>query len=125
MDTWWQTGKYFVVQTNVYTITIILATTETGGIVISPQPGPPDGKLKPGCPMRPFFGVEPVLTNEKVHDATVICIYIYIEHFAISLQQKILLHREMNWKEMEFRVSSALKTPFLGCAEKLLIQRKI
>ena len=47
--------------------------TETGGISISPQPGPKDGSLKPGCPMRPFFGVEPVLTNEEV---TVIS-YIY------------------------------------------------
>lgn len=39
---------------------------EIGGLGIVPQPGPPDGKLKPGCPMRPFFGVEPVLVNEKV-----------------------------------------------------------
>lgn len=43
---------------------------EIGGTAIVPQPGPPDGKLKPGCPMRPFFGVEPVLVNEKVLHVT-------------------------------------------------------
>jgi acetyl-CoA synthetase len=39
--------------------------TEIGGLAIVPQPGPSNGKLKPGCPMRPFFGVQPVLLNEK------------------------------------------------------------
>ena len=44
----------------------ITCTPELGGIVLSPQPGPVDGKLKPGACMRPFFGVEPVLTDQKV-----------------------------------------------------------
>ena len=48
--------------------------SEAGGIAVSPQPGPRNGSLKPGCPMRPFFGVEPVLTNEKV-TVTHICNY--------------------------------------------------
>lgn len=43
VDTWWQ--------------------TETGGILISPLPGATT--LKPGSATRPFFGVEPVLLNDK------------------------------------------------------------
>jgi len=43
VDTWWQ--------------------TETGGIMISPLAGATD--LKPGSATRPFFGVEPVLMDEK------------------------------------------------------------
>ncbi|WP_120997659.1 acetate--CoA ligase [Stutzerimonas urumqiensis] len=42
-DTWWQ--------------------TETGAIMITPLPGATD--LKPGSATRPFFGVQPVLLDEK------------------------------------------------------------
>jgi len=43
VDTWWQ--------------------TETGGIMITPQPGVTD--LKPGSATLPFFGIDPLLVNEK------------------------------------------------------------
>lgn len=43
VDTWWQ--------------------TETGGIMITPLPGATD--LKPGSATFPFFGVEPVILDEK------------------------------------------------------------
>ncbi|MFP6850163.1 MAG: acetate--CoA ligase [Pseudomonas sp.] len=43
VDTWWQ--------------------TETGAILITPLPGATD--LKPGSATRPFFGVQPVLLDEK------------------------------------------------------------
>ena len=43
VDTWWQ--------------------TETGGILITPLPGAT--ALKPGSATRPFFGIEPVIVNEK------------------------------------------------------------
>lgn len=43
VDTWWQ--------------------TETGGILISPQPGAID--LKPGSVTKPFYGIKPVIVNEK------------------------------------------------------------
>ncbi|MBC9249450.1 acetate--CoA ligase [Pseudomonas alcaligenes] len=43
VDTWWQ--------------------TETGSILITPLPGATD--LKPGSATRPFFGVQPVLLDEK------------------------------------------------------------
>lgn len=43
VDTWWQ--------------------TETGGIMISPLPGATD--LKPGSATLPFFGVQPVIVNER------------------------------------------------------------
>jgi len=43
VDTWWQ--------------------TETGGILISPQPGAID--LKPGSATKPFYGIKPVIVNEK------------------------------------------------------------
>ena len=43
VDTWWQ--------------------TETGGILISPQPGAID--LKPGSATRPFYGIKPVIVDEN------------------------------------------------------------
>jgi acetyl-CoA synthetase len=43
VDTWWQ--------------------TETGGILISPLPGATP--TKPGSATRPFFGVQPVVLNDK------------------------------------------------------------
>jgi acetyl-CoA synthetase len=47
-DTWWQ--------------------TETGAIAISPTPCGPDDLIKPGMPMRPFLGINPVLLDEGVRD---------------------------------------------------------
>ena len=43
VDTWWQ--------------------TETGGILISPQPGAID--LKPGSVTKPFYGIKPVIVDDK------------------------------------------------------------
>jgi acetyl-CoA synthetase len=43
VDTWWQ--------------------TETGGILISPQPGAVD--LKPGSATKPFYGIKPEIIDEK------------------------------------------------------------
>ncbi|CAI7997283.1 Acetyl-coenzyme A synthetase 2-like, mitochondrial [Geodia barretti] len=45
VDTWWQ--------------------TETGGISIAPRPSPDDSTPKPGFPMRPFFGIQPVLVDDQ------------------------------------------------------------
>ena len=42
VDTWWQ--------------------TETGGILIAPQPGAID--LKPGSATKPFYGIKPLLVNQ-------------------------------------------------------------
>ncbi|XP_041469500.1 acetyl-coenzyme A synthetase 2-like, mitochondrial isoform X2 [Lytechinus variegatus] len=49
-DTWWQ--------------------TETGGICITPRPSAPNAEIT-GGPMRPFFGIEPVLLDEKCQEITV------------------------------------------------------
>ena len=43
VDTWWQ--------------------TETGGILIAPQPGAID--LKPGSATKPFYGIQPAIVDEK------------------------------------------------------------
>ena len=43
VDTWWQ--------------------TETGGILITPQPGAID--LKPGSATKPFYGIKPVIVDEQ------------------------------------------------------------
>ena len=43
VDTWWQ--------------------TETGGILISPQTGAME--LKPGSAAKPFYGIRPIIVNEK------------------------------------------------------------
>ncbi|KAK2141361.1 hypothetical protein LSH36_1111g01020 [Paralvinella palmiformis] len=45
VDTWWQ--------------------TETGGICITPRPSAARAEIKPGMPMRPFLGIEPVICNDK------------------------------------------------------------
>ncbi|XP_072168945.1 acetyl-coenzyme A synthetase 2-like, mitochondrial [Diadema setosum] len=46
-DTWWQ--------------------TETGGICITPRPSAPGAEIT-GGPMRPFFGIDPVLMDEKAQE---------------------------------------------------------
>jgi len=51
VDTWWQ--------------------TETGGILISPQPGAID--LKPGSATKPFYGIKPVIVDEKGNTLTGAC----------------------------------------------------
>ncbi|OCT77789.1 acetyl-coenzyme A synthetase 2-like, mitochondrial [Xenopus laevis] len=45
VDTWWQ--------------------TETGGICIAPRPSEQDAEVIPAMAMRPFFGIQPTLLNEK------------------------------------------------------------
>ncbi|XP_067845418.1 acetyl-coenzyme A synthetase 2-like, mitochondrial isoform X2 [Heptranchias perlo] len=45
VDTWWQ--------------------TETGGICISPRPSKEGAKIVPSMAMRPFFGIQPALMDEK------------------------------------------------------------
>ncbi|XP_033873408.3 acetyl-coenzyme A synthetase 2-like, mitochondrial isoform X1 [Acipenser ruthenus] len=45
VDTWWQ--------------------TETGGICISPRPSEQGAEIVPTMAMRPFFGIQPVLMDEK------------------------------------------------------------
>ena len=51
VDTWWQ--------------------TETGGILISPQPGAID--LKPGSATKPFYGIKPVIVDDKGKTLTGAC----------------------------------------------------
>ena len=51
VDTWWQ--------------------TETGAILLTPLPGA--WNLKPGSATLPFFGVQPVLLNEKVTERCCAC----------------------------------------------------
>jgi acetyl-CoA synthetase len=51
VDTWWQ--------------------TETGGILISPQPGAVD--LKPGSATKPFYGIKPAVVDEKGNEQSGAC----------------------------------------------------
>ena len=51
VDTWWQ--------------------TETGGILISPQPGAMD--LKPGSATKPFYGIKPAVVDEKGNELSGTC----------------------------------------------------
>ena len=46
VDTWWQ--------------------TETGGICIAPRPSEANAHIEPAMPMRPFFGIDPVLIDTQV-----------------------------------------------------------
>ncbi|XP_036608079.1 acetyl-coenzyme A synthetase 2-like, mitochondrial isoform X1 [Trichosurus vulpecula] len=45
VDTWWQ--------------------TETGGVCIAPRPSEEGAEIIPGMAMRPFFGITPILVDEK------------------------------------------------------------
>ncbi len=49
-----------------------LIYTETGGIMITPRPSPDNSTPKPAFPTRPFWGIDPVLVDEKV------CSYVYM-----------------------------------------------
>ena len=51
VDTWWQ--------------------TETGGILISPQPGAID--LKPGSATKPFYGIKPAIVDESGKELSGAC----------------------------------------------------
>ena len=51
VDTWWQ--------------------TETGGILIAPQPGAID--LKPGSATKPFYGIKPAVLDEKGNELKGAC----------------------------------------------------
>ena len=51
VDTWWQ--------------------TETGGILITPQPGAID--LKPGSATKPFYGIKPTVLDEKGNELKGAC----------------------------------------------------
>ncbi|CAN1608582.1 K01895 ACSS1_2, acs; acetyl-CoA synthetase [Candidatus Pelagibacterales bacterium] len=51
VDTWWQ--------------------TETGGILISPQPGAVD--LKPGSATKPFYGIKPAIVDDKGNELSGAC----------------------------------------------------
>ncbi len=45
---------------------VLVFNSETGGICLSPRPSAPGAEIRPSMPMRPFFGIEPVLADEKV-----------------------------------------------------------
>jgi len=67
VDTWWQ--------------------TETGAILLTPLPGA--WNLKPGSATLPFFGVEPVLLDDKVRVAQLMaCVknHIYLNFSVFSIQ---------------------------------------
>ena len=60
--------------------------------MITPRPSPNDHTPKPGFPMRPFFGIEPVLVDEKVYMYTctfVNFVNLYI-HVHVPLHKKSL-----------------------------------
>ncbi len=73
-------GTYVYIVVNVsmlmcYTSLIFwncMTSTETGGVLISPRPSPDNHTPKPGYPMRPFFGIDPLLVDDKVPVATFI-----------------------------------------------------
>ncbi|KAL5008679.1 hypothetical protein ScPMuIL_014260 [Solemya velum] len=44
---------------------ILIKLLETGGICISPRPSNPGAEIIPAMPMRPFFGIEPVIMDPK------------------------------------------------------------
>lgn len=41
-------------------------SAETGGICIAPRPSDPDAEIIPAMVMRPFFGIQPALMDDKV-----------------------------------------------------------
>eukprot|EP00794_Sanderia_malayensis_P020268 gene20268-22254_t len=84
VDTWWQ--------------------TETGGHMITPCPGPNKDDLKPGCPMRPFYGVDPVILDEKGNElygdnvSGVLCIRNSVPGMARSIYGNFERHLDAYYK---------------------------
>ena len=54
--------------------------------MITPRPGPSNSIPKPGFPMIPFFGIEPVLMTE---DVSLYCLYPSTVHSFIYLSLSI------------------------------------
>lgn len=42
--------------------------SETGGVLLAPRPAPDNHTPKPGFPMRPFYGIQPLLVDDKVRE---------------------------------------------------------
>lgn len=53
----------------------IQSISETGGICISPRPSAPGAEIRPGMPMRPMFGIWPVIVDEKVTNELIILLF--------------------------------------------------
>ncbi|KAK2567479.1 Acetyl-coenzyme A synthetase 2-like [Acropora cervicornis] len=56
-------GRYWEMIHNI--VFFLPLCLETGGILLSPRPAPDDSPVKPEYPTRPFFGVKPVLLDDK------------------------------------------------------------
>ena len=52
--------------------------------MITPRPSPDNSTPKPGFPMRPFFGIDPVLVDDKV------CMLRDLWHILILLYDELL-----------------------------------
>ena len=90
VDTWWQ--------------------TETGGILIAPQPGAID--LKPGSATKPFYGIKPVLVDK---DGKIVTNFHVIKE-AFKNQQRLII--ELNNGE----ISEAIILGFSEDADIAVIQ---
>lgn len=87
VDTWWQTGIVVEFLKKRFSVFSYLFDLETGGICISPCPADPNASITPAIAMRqknffftflmnhknyscrPFYGIRPVLVDEKVSNA--------------------------------------------------------
>lgn len=54
----------------VLTLSCFSFSTETGGVCIAPRPAEPGAEIRPAMAMRPFFGIQPALMDEKVKSAS-------------------------------------------------------
>ena len=47
-------------------LSFLSISSETGAVMLASRPAPDNSIPKPGFPMRSFFGIEPVIVNQKV-----------------------------------------------------------
>ena len=112
IDTYWQTGiSHHIMYVHIY-IYIIFYILELGGIVLSPQPG--DSMVKSGACSRPFFGVEPVIVDEKVLS--------FIKDCVGDVFVCACIPRERSSRRREFKVYCVSKTQFLEWVDGLLVK---
>ena len=88
----------FFVQTVHVLQHVFLSCVETGGILLSPRPAPDDSPLKPEFPARPFFGVEPVILDDKVTANGLVlflCVLLVFVTYILYLRPSMSISKEM------------------------------
>lgn len=64
-----------------YNFILFFSPAETGGVCIAPRPAEAGAEIRPAMAMRPFFGIEPALMDEKVKSALLLRTKLYRDYY--------------------------------------------